>query len=97
VWRRVAKMRRIVCACLTAAVAGTLLYLPPGYTAALSAQNGTSAFPDPNACEPAVCGRTSPLIPMQSTEAVHMGLVWKRGSNVPKLLYHCPVPGIHAQ
>jgi hypothetical protein len=85
-------MRRIVCACLTVAVAGTLLYLPPGYTAALSAQNGTSAFPDPNACDPAVCGRTSPLIPMQSTEAVHMGLVWKRGSNVPKLLYHARFP-----
>src|SRR5918994_511466 len=39
-----------------------------------------------------VCGEVSPLIPMQSTEAVHMGLVWKRGSEVPKLLFHSRFP-----
>src|SRR5262249_22093723 len=46
-------------------------------------------FPDPNAnCPHATCGEVSPLIPMQSTEAVHMGLVWKRNSATPKILFH---------
>jgi hypothetical protein len=35
-----------------------------------------------------VCGEVSPLIPMQSTEAVHMGLVWKKDSATPKILFH---------
>lgn len=39
-----------------------------------------------------VCGEVSPLIPMQSTEAVHMGLVWTRGSQTPKLLFHSRFP-----
>lgn len=38
------------------------------------------------------CGEVSPLIPMQSTEAVHMGLVWKKGSQSPKLLFHSRFP-----
>jgi hypothetical protein len=42
---------------------------------------------DPNAGAD-VIGMVSPLIPMQSTEAVHMGLVWKKGSDRPKILYH---------
>ena len=50
-------------------------------------------FPDPNAnCPPAECGKVSPLIPMQSTEAVHMGLVWKKGSQKPKILFHARFP-----
>jgi hypothetical protein len=50
-------------------------------------------FPDPNAnCPAALCGQVSPLIPMQSTEAVHMGLVWKTGSHVPKILFHSRFP-----
>jgi hypothetical protein len=63
-----------------------------------------SSFPDPNLTEgcpaegggtttsPARCGRVSPFIPMQSTEAVHMGLVWKKDSDQPKLLYHARFP-----
>ncbi len=38
------------------------------------------------------CGEVSPLIPMQSTEGVHMGLVWKRGSQTPKVLFHARFP-----
>src|SRR5262249_61535886 len=38
------------------------------------------------------CGEVSPLIPMQSTEAVHMGLVWKRNSSTPKILFHARFP-----
>ena len=50
-------------------------------------------FPDPNAnCPRATCGEVSPLIPMQSTEAVHMGLVWKRNSATPKILFHARFP-----
>jgi hypothetical protein len=50
-------------------------------------------FPDPNAnCPRATCGEVSPLIPMQSTEAVHMGLVWKRNSPTPKILFHARFP-----
>src|SRR5688500_2549911 len=52
-----------------------------------------ATFPDPNAkCPRATCGEVSPFIPMQSTEAVHMGLVWKRSSQTPKLLYHARFP-----
>jgi hypothetical protein len=52
-----------------------------------------ATFPDPNAnCPPAECGQVSPLIPMQSVEAVHMGLVWKTGSQNPKILYHARFP-----
>jgi hypothetical protein len=56
----------------------------------VTAQN---TFPDPNAnCPQATCGEVSPLIPMQSTEAVHMGLVWKRNSATPKILFHARFP-----
>jgi hypothetical protein len=52
-----------------------------------------SGFPDPNAnCPHAICGEVSPLIPMQSAEAVHMGLVWKRNSSTPKILFHARFP-----
>jgi len=40
----------------------------------------------------AVCGEVSPLIPMQSAEAVHMGLVWKSNSQHPKILFHGRFP-----
>ena len=52
-----------------------------------------SPFPDPNAgLAPETFGKVSPLIPMQSAEAVHMGLVWKKNSDRPKLLYHARFP-----
>src|SRR6266567_2131468 len=63
---------------------------PSGIDRHVTAQ-GT--FPDPNAnCPHATCGEVSPLIPMQSTEAVHMGLVWKRSSATPKILFHARFP-----
>jgi hypothetical protein len=43
-------------------------------------------------CPRAICGEISPLIPMQSAEAVHMGLVWKRGSDRPKIMFHSRFP-----
>jgi Domain of unknown function (DUF1929)/Kelch motif len=56
----------------------------------VSAQGG---FPDPNAnCPRAQCGEVSPFIPMQSVEAVHMGLVWKTNSQNPKILFHARFP-----
>ena len=52
-----------------------------------------TTFPNPNAnCNPAVCGEVSPFIPMQSAEAVHMGLVWRRNSSTPKILFHARFP-----
>jgi hypothetical protein len=61
-----------------------------GIDDSVSAQGG---FPDPNAnCPHATCGEVSPFIPMQSTEAVHMGLVWKRNSATPKILFHARFP-----
>jgi hypothetical protein len=55
-----------------------------------SAQGG---FPDPNAnCPRAECGEVSSFIPMQSVEAVHMGLVWKKNSQNPKILFHARFP-----
>ena len=58
---------------------------------ALGVQSNVRAQTDP-ACPPAECGQLSPLIPMQSAEAVHMGLVWKRASEVPKILFHARFP-----
>ena len=61
------------------------------FAAAVVFWSGASAqgFPDPNAnCPPSRCGQVSPLIPMQSTEGVHMGLVWKKNSQNPKILFH---------
>lgn len=57
-----------------------------------SGQGAGGVLPNPNICPPAVCGDVSPLIPMQSVEAVHMGLVWKQGSQKPKILYHARFP-----
>jgi hypothetical protein len=58
-----------------------------------SSVTAQSTFPDPNAgCPPSECGQVSPFIPMQSVEAVHMGLVWKKGSQSPKILYHARFP-----
>jgi len=52
-----------------------------------------SGFPDPNAgLDPAEFGKVSPFFPMQSAEAVHMGLVWKKNSDRPKILYHARFP-----
>ena len=70
--------------------AGTAIVLASlGLWANAFAQN---AFPDPNTCAPAECGQVSPLIPMQSVEAVHMGLVWKKNSQRPKILFHARFP-----
>ena len=64
----------LVCALLVCLMAFSICVVDKRVTA-----QGT--FPDPNAgCPHATCGEVSPLIPMQSTEAVHMGLVWKRNS-----------------
>ena len=50
-------------------------------------------FPDPNAnCPASTCGQVSPFVPMHSSEAVHMGLVWKTGSQQPKILFHSRFP-----
>src|SRR5688572_8669319 len=59
--------------------------LTPGLSSHAFAQD----FPDPNAnCPPSQCGQVSPFVPMQSVEAVHMGSVWKSGSQKPKILFH---------
>jgi hypothetical protein len=84
-------MKRTVLACAAGALCGTL-WLGAALMPGISAQGASSPFPDPNSCNPAVCGKTSPLIPMQSSEAVHMGLVWKKGSQTPKILYHARFP-----
>jgi hypothetical protein len=77
------KRQKLVC---TLGAASILVMLTLG--ANLVAQT----FPDPNTCNPAQCGAVSPLIPMQSVEAVHMGLVWKRNSQHPKILFHARFP-----
>ena len=66
--------KRNTIACV-AAGSCVLAWLSLGPWPGASAQ---ATFPDPNAnCPPAECGEVSPFIPMQSVEAVHMGLVWK--------------------
>ena len=81
-------MRRYLTAAAIAGV-GMLVLLARGPSVTLSAQS----FPDPNAGKPPeVFGKVSPLVPMQSVEAVHMGLVWKKNSEKPKILYHARFP-----
>jgi Galactose oxidase-like, Early set domain/Kelch motif len=80
-------MKRIAYA---AGGACTLMLCTLGFWSGASAQ-GT--FPDPNAnCPSSQCGQVSPFIPMQSAEAVHMGLVWKEDSQKPKILFHARFP-----
>jgi hypothetical protein len=67
-----------------AAILGALGVGTAGPAVAQQSCDGTST--------PAVCGKVSPLVPMQSTEAVHMGLVWKRNSATPKILFHARFP-----
>lgn len=76
----------LVCALLVCLMAFSICVVDKRVTA-----QGT--FPDPNVgCPHSICGEVSPLIPMQSTEAVHMGLVWKRDSPTPKILFHSRFP-----
>jgi hypothetical protein len=51
-----------------------------------------TAFAQSESCPRSICGEVSPLIPMHSTEAVHMGLVWKRRAAAPKILFHSRFP-----
>src|SRR5688572_20391257 len=71
-------------ACALGAVT-VALAVPPS-----AAAQGTD--PCENPTNPSLCGKVSPLVPMQSTEAVHMGLVWKKNSAVPKILFHARFP-----
>lgn len=68
---------------VTLAIAGVLWLLHSSYGQPTFAQQ-----PDPRS----TVGEVSPLIPMQSAEAVHMGLVWKKKSQFPKILFHARFP-----
>jgi hypothetical protein len=77
----------------TAGIALALLLAAAGLSIDRASPLSAQGSGDPNAdCPVAQCGQVSPLIPMQSTEAVHMGLVWKRNSQQPKILYHSRFP-----
>jgi hypothetical protein len=81
-------MRRYFTAGVMAGVCALAL-LVRGPSLEVAAQSGG----DPNAgLNRGVVGEVSPLIPMQSVEAVHMGLVWKKNSEKPKILYHARFP-----
>lgn len=84
-------MRKASLAC-AAGTLSALVWLAVTMIPGASAQGGPGTLPDPNTCDPAVCGKASPLVPMQSSEAVHMGLVWKKDSPNPKILYHARFP-----
>ncbi len=82
------RKKTIALACAGACALGWLTLSPWANSSAQGV-----VFPDPNAnCPPSECGHVSPLIPMQSAEAVHMGLVWKKGSQHPKVLFHARFP-----
>ena len=81
--------KRIFASAIAAACAGAGLML--GAHRPVAAQNGG----DPNAgLDPAEFGMVSPLIPMQSTEAVHMGLVWKKNSQRTESALSLEVPRV---
>ena len=74
--------RRNLASKLCLLIGATWILVPPG-----------GAVAQPSTCtDPSTCGKVSPLIPMQSAEAVHMGLVWKKNSQNPKILYHGRFP-----
>jgi hypothetical protein len=78
-------MRRPILACAIASgCAGAWLMIASSQTVGAQSTELNAA--------PHEVGMVSPLIPMQSSEAVHMGLVWKEGSNRPKILYHARFP-----
>jgi hypothetical protein len=79
-------MKRRTIACGVGSICA-VAWMALGIRPDVSAQTQTT-FPDPNTCPPAECGKVSPLIPTQSTEAVHVNLVWKKGSQTPKILLH---------
>src|SRR5262245_321460 len=68
-----------------ALVSGVLSLLPAGRVLGQQLPCDTNQ-------DPSRCGQVSPLIPMQSAEAVHMGLVWKKNSATPKILFHGRFP-----
>src|SRR5262245_51558031 len=74
---------------LVALMAGGDLFLIA--TSPINPILNTSAQGD-DCLDRARCGEVSPLIPMQSAEAVHMGLVWKRNSPTPNILFHVSLP-----
>ncbi len=94
-------MKKVSLACAAAAIV-LVAGLAVGLRTGLIAQS--TPFQDPNLTEgcpaegggtttsPGRCGKVSPFIPMQSVEAVHLGLVWKKDSDTPKLLYHARFP-----
>src|SRR5467141_748741 len=66
--------------------AGALMWFTLALWPGASAQG---VFPAPTAnCPPSQCGQVSALIPMKSTEGVHMGMVWKKNSQNPNILFH---------
>lgn len=70
-------MRRHILAWAITATCAVVLHLV-GVSTRVAAQS--TAIPDPNAgLDRSVFGEVSPLIPMQSSEAVHMGLLWRKG------------------
>jgi hypothetical protein len=71
---------------LVAAALALGLFALDAYRQGLSAQSMQES------CPAHECGMVSPLIPMQSTEAVHMGLVWRHGVETPKILFHARFP-----
>jgi hypothetical protein len=81
-------MKRLTIAC-TIYSSCAFVWLAVGSGSDVAAQTPPS---DPNTCLPADCGQVSPLIPMQSAEAVHMGLVWRKNSDKPKILFHARFP-----
>jgi hypothetical protein len=70
---------------LSLGLAGLLWLSAPNSVQTVFAQGGDSS-------DRSVKGEVSPLIPMQSAEAVHMGLVWKKKSHSPKILFHARFP-----
>src|SRR5215204_637579 len=88
--KRMRPVRTVICIGAIALLGGIFSLINSSSDRTAFAQ---ATFPDPNAnCPPATCGKVSPFIPMQSTEAVHMGLVWKRNSTTPKILFHSRFP-----
>src|SRR5918995_3423821 len=72
--------------------AGIAWFLAAAGLAPSTARAQDAPAPCGTVADPHRCGEVSPLIPMQSTEAVHMGLVWKKGSPTPKILFHARFP-----
>jgi len=89
---RLARWAKRYCIIVCALLSSLLVLIASSASHNVEAQGAGQGNGGEDCLDRSRCGEVSPLIPMQSTEAIHMGLVWKRSSDTPKILFHARFP-----